>query len=110
MLARSRVRTPMFGRTTSRSERCEKAQWHRRWRARERRVLATAAPEDLEEHLTSQAHELSDPWHMSKDGRAYWPVSEQSEFAECLARNDTGLDAHERASRKRALLAKWMAK
>jgi hypothetical protein len=109
-MARSRIRTPMFGHTTSRSERREKAQWHRRWRARERRVLATAAPEDFEEHLTSLAREVSDPWHMSKDGHSYWPLSKQVDLAEYLANQGERLDSLDRSSRKKALLAKWMAK
>jgi hypothetical protein len=54
--------------------------------------------------------ESSDPWNMAKDGRSYWPLSEQIERAECLANQDERLDPRERSSRKKALLAKWMAK
>ncbi|MBK5962555.1 hypothetical protein CCR95_00105 [Thiocystis minor] len=109
-MARSRLHTPMFSHTTCRSERFDKTCWHRRWRAHERCALATASPEDFEEHLTCLAREASNPWNMGKDGRSYWPLSEQTERAECLANQDERLDPRERSSRKEALLAKWMAK
>lgn len=109
-MARSRIRTPLFGHTKCRSESREKALWHRRWRTRERRVLATATPEDFEEHLTLLARDVSDPWCMGKDGHSYWPLSKQAKLAEYLANQDDRLDSFQRLSFKAAMLAKWMTK
>ena len=87
----------------------DKQLWHQRWRAWERRSLASAAPQALGEHLTVLEHQVSNVWTMGKDGRTYWPVTNQVAVANRLAQ-EMGRNPQERESLKRRLMRKWMGK
>jgi hypothetical protein len=67
-MSRSRKHTPKGGITAAASEKDDKRQAHQRERRRVRVVLAVdPAPE-----LLPHRRELSDPWVMAKDGKAYY--------------------------------------
>lgn len=84
-MSRSRRKTPIFSYASSRSERFDKQQWHRRWRQQEKIALADASPEALADHLTVMEKEVSNAANMSKDGRFYWPLRDRTEMAEISA-------------------------
>jgi len=108
-MSRSRRKTPIFGHTTSRSERKDKQHWHQRWRVRERTALAGASLEDLSSHMTLHEKQVSDVWSMAKDGRFYWPIKSQIDMANLLV-NSKGRNQTEIASLKKRMLRKWMSK
>lgn len=100
IMSRSRRKRPFFGFTSCRSERADKKTWHPRWRARERTALASASPEGLEAHLPVLENQITNPWRMGKDGRAYYSRQSMTERAEWRA-------AHKgRTPEERALLEK----
>lgn len=66
-MSRSRRRTPKVGITTARSEKQDKLKAHRR----ERRGVKAALAKGAEEHELPHRREVSDPWKMAKDGKAY---------------------------------------
>jgi len=108
-MSRSRRRTPIHGHTTCRSEREDKKLWHQRWRTRERTLLTGAPPDALDAHLPLLEKQVSNPWTMGKDGRAYWSIKRQIVMAERIARR-IGRNPQECASLKKRLLRKWMSK
>jgi hypothetical protein len=108
-MSRTRRKTPIFGHTTSRSERKDKQHWHQRWRVRERTVLAGASLVDLSSHMTLHEKQVSDVWSMAKDGHSYWPIKCQIAFAHLLV-NGKGRNPTESASLKKRMLRKWMSK
>lgn len=108
-MSRSQRKTPITGHTNCRSERPDKMTWHQRWRSRERTLLATLSPENLDGHLPLKEHQISNVWSMGKDGRSYWPKSRQITVAERIARHK-GRNPQERAALKKRLLHKWMGK
>src|SRR5260363_315098 len=96
-MSRSRRKTLIFGHAICRSERKDKQLWHRRWRAGERTLLASASPEALSAHLPLSESQVSDVYWMGKDGRSYWPIARQVAMAK-------------RVALKKRLLRKWMGK
>lgn len=66
-MSRSRRRTPKVGITTARSEKQDKLQAHRD----ERRKVKVALAQGATEHELPHRREVSDPWLMAKDGKAY---------------------------------------
>ena len=106
-MSRSRRKTPIFGYTSSDSERQDKQIWHRRWRHNERQALATA--DDFDAHLTLLRDDVSSTWNMDKDGKHYWPAEQQAQAAEWTAARK-GRSPQERAAIKKRILRKWMAK
>ena len=107
-MSRSRRKTPIFGITTARSEREDKALWHGRWRAAERTVLAGMLPGCADAHMTTPARGVSDPWGMSKDGRRFWSLEQRTAAASRAAR--AGLSQAERAAIEIRALRRFMAK
>lgn len=67
-MSRSRRYTPIIGVGGAASEKAEKRQWHRRWRAKQRAQLAryTAG----QEVFSVDFREVSNPWSMAKDGKS----------------------------------------
>lgn len=108
-MSRSRRKIPIVGLTNCRSESQDKKIWHQRWRARERTALSSAASEHLSEYLPILENQVSSVWTMGKDGHSYWPVDRQDATADRIASNK-GCNPQERASLKKRLLHKWMAK
>ena len=108
-MSRSRQKTPIFGITTCRSERQDKKIWHQRWRARERTALTSASLDELEAYLPLFENEVSNVWSMGKDGRQYWPISNQIVIAEEIAQRK-GRNLKERLSLKMRELHKSMGK
>ncbi len=105
-MSRSRRKTLIFGIAHSSSEKQDKKIWHGRWRAQERRALASTTPEN---HLSTLEKEVSNVWAMAKDGHAYWSLKRQAATAERLAVR-MGRNQQERISLKMRLLRKWLAK
>ncbi|WP_321960058.1 hypothetical protein [Paraburkholderia sp. J7] len=108
-MSRSRRKTPIFGHTTSGSERDDKKRWHQRWRACERATLASASPEALAHHVTLLRNDSSNVWSMDKDGKSYWAFGRQALTADRIARK-MGRNPRERAALKQRLLRRWMSK
>jgi len=67
VMSHSRKKTPKGGITCARSEKQEKVANHRRERRRVHQLLA----DDPEVDLLPHTRELSDPWSMAKDGKAF---------------------------------------
>jgi hypothetical protein len=107
-MSRSRRKTPIFGITTARSERDDKALWHGRWRAAERMALAAVLPRDADTHMTTLARSVSDPWSMAKDGRRFWPLKQQKAAARSAA--SAGRSKVEREAFEVRTLRRFMAK
>ncbi|CAD6531790.1 hypothetical protein LMG27952_02622 [Paraburkholderia hiiakae] len=108
-MSRSRRTTPIFGHTTVESERGDKKRWHQRFRAHERATLASAAPDALADHVTLLRNEAGNVWSMGKDGKSWWAPGHRVLTAERIAR-ELGCTPRERATLKKRLLRRWMAK
>lgn len=106
-MSRSRRKTPIFGHTNADSERDDKRIWHGRMRSREHQALRLA--EDLDGHLTTVRDQVSSTWNMDKDGKAFWSEKSREETATLIAERHGKTD-RERATLKRRLKHKWMAK
>jgi len=110
-LSRSHRKSPFTANSTSKSERFDKQQWHSNWRAKERTALAIAAStstDSIEAHQTIPKNQVSSTWHMAKDGKSYWPISNRLKVAERIT--SPNLPAAERNAIKTRLLKKWSAK
>lgn len=108
-MSRSRRKTPIIGYTTCRSEKQDKQIWHRRWRARERTAMDSIAPESLDTFLPLLENQVSSVWAMGKDGKQYWPIKSQVQYAKQIAKYE-GHTPQERAALKQRQLHKWMGK
>ncbi|WP_038218618.1 hypothetical protein [Xenophilus azovorans] len=108
-MSRSRRKTPIFGIAQACSEKQDKAIWHRRLRAAERTILASAAPAELDGHIGTHMREVSNPWTMAKDGRRYWPTTRQRASAERSATR-CGQSPAERQLLQQRMLHKIMGK
>lgn len=106
-MSRSRKKTPIFGYTSAESERDDKRIWHGRARSRERQALHTV--EDFDAHLTTADDQASSTWEMDKDGKHFWSEKSREETAAWIAER-SGKTDRERATLKRRLMRKWMAK
>lgn len=84
-MSRSLRKTTIYGVTTCESEKVDKKIWHRRWRSKEHARLACATMEALESHLTLLEDQVSSSWDMGKDGRRYWPIKSQQQYAKHYA-------------------------
>ena len=71
-MSRSRKKVPYCGHTTARSEKKDKQIWHGQLRAAERTNLASARPEELENHVTAIPNDVMNEYDMAKDGKQYW--------------------------------------
>lgn len=80
-MSRSTRKTPIFGITTSASEKADKRIWHRRMRARSRTKLASTPTEGLDSFLPTHLYEVSQVWEMAKDGRRYAAPVEVARWA-----------------------------
>lgn len=65
-MSRSFRHTPIAGNTTARSEKLDKRDNHKRWRARVRQALFR------EDENMPHEREVSNPWSMAKDGKHWW--------------------------------------
>ena len=108
-MSRSRRKTPIFGHTTSRSERQDKQIWHQRWRAHERTALNSASPETLEAHMPVARNQVSDPWKMDKDGHSWSSIDQRIALAQWRASWKARSD-QERAAIETRVLRKLMSK
>ena len=81
-MSRSRRHTPITGITTARSEAFDKKIWHRAFRAKNRSWSYV----DSEGSPAPHVKESSDPWKMSKDGKASWHGMEARSFYAKLMR------------------------
>jgi hypothetical protein len=66
-MSRSRKKLPIVGNTVAKSEKQDKRQAHKAFRAKVRRVLS----KDPESDLLPEEREVSDPYLFSKDGKQY---------------------------------------
>lgn len=106
-MSRSRKKTPIFGYANADSEAQDKRIWHSRMRHRERQALHSAV--DFNAHLTTARDQVSSTWEMGKDGKHFWPEKSREEAASWIAER-SGKTDRERATLKRRLMRKWMAK
>lgn len=67
-MGKSYRKTPISGITCSESEKDDKKAWHRRHRRKEAEALRA---EDYDN--VPDIKEVSNPWTMAKDGKAYMP-------------------------------------
>jgi hypothetical protein len=70
-MSRSFRHTPKTGVTTARSERYDKRNWHRRYRAIQRSILSHRHL-DYDDMVMSLVCEICDVWDFAKDGKIYW--------------------------------------
>jgi len=84
-MSRSYRKTPAFPNTNCVSEADEKAIWHRRWRRKERIVLAGADADKLEAHQPTHRFQFSDPWLMPKDGKSMLTKTDLDRAADIIA-------------------------
>lgn len=108
-MSRSRRNTPIFGMSTCRSERQDKVLWHGRLRAQTRTAMTPRTADELLDHVLPEERHVSNVWAMAKDGRQWWPVSNQHRLARLLA-GRRGHTPTERTAIEQRLLHKWMAK
>jgi len=106
-MSRSYRKTPVMGHTKCHSEKFDKITWHKRWRTRERLKLSSI--NNLDDHITVDRREVSNPWSMGKDGKRYFSLSEQTRAAKEIA-NRYGKSSQERFAIKKRLLRQWMGK
>ena len=106
-MSRSRRKTPMFGYASADSEAADKRIWHSRMRSRERQALHSA--DNYDAHLTLLRDDVSSTWNMDKDGKHFWPEQSREETAAWIAER-RGKTDKERATIKRRLIRRWMAK
>jgi hypothetical protein len=71
-MSRSRRKTPITGVTTCRSERLDKIIWHRRFRARQRTIMRSFAPDVWDDKLPWKAAQIVNIWSMGKDGHIFY--------------------------------------
>jgi len=110
-MSRSHRKTPIFGITTAQSERRDKQHWHRRWRLQERMALRKLAPTELDTHIDTDARAAGNVWAMAKDGRQYWPSTEQMRWAEAQVQMHPYIHDPDQAKAVRMrLIRKVMAK
>lgn len=106
-MSRSYRKTPVMGHTGCHSESFDKSKWHKRWRSRERIKLYSVIY--LDDHITVDRREVSNPWSMGKDGKSYFSIEKQIIMAKELAKMN-GKNSQECSSIKKRLLHKWMGK
>lgn len=106
-MGRSYRKTPIMGHTKCHSENFDKITWHKRWRAQERLKLSSL--KNLEDHITVDRREVSNPWSMGKDGKQYFSLRKQARIAKKIA-NRYGKISQERSAIKKRLLRQWMGK
>lgn len=102
-MSRSIRKTPIYGIAAYVSEKVDKKIWHRRWRSKEHARLACSSVDELESHLTLVKDEVSCVWGMSKDGRRYWPVKSQQQYAQWYGRRHGKTQAEVQALEQRML-------
>ena len=108
-MSRSYQKMPIKSHTTCRSERLDKQIWHKRWRTKERIKLASLNLENLDDHLTTDRREVSNPWNMGKDGKHYFSKNKQMLLAKTIS-NRRGQNPRERSVLKKRLLYKSVGK
>ncbi len=106
-MSRSRRKHPIFGNANSDSEAQDKRIWHSRMRHRERQVLHSS--DDYDAHLTTVRDDVSNTWNMDKDGKSYFFEADREGTATWIAES-RGKTDRERATLKRRLMRRWMAK
>ena len=106
-MSRSRRKTPIFGYASADSEAHDKRIWHSRMRHRERQALHSA--DDYDAHLTVERNQISSTWEMAKDGKSYFSKADREETAARIA-DHRGKTDRERATIKRRLMRRWLAK
>ncbi len=78
-MSRSRRKKPIFGNTSSDSEKQDKVIYHRRFRRR----VADAIRESVQsgdEATFPVADEVGNQWRWDKDGKTYWGDAPESEM------------------------------
>ena len=106
-MSRSRRKHPIFANANADSEASDKRIWHSRMRHRERQALHSS--DDYDAHLTTTRDQVSSTWEMDKDGKHFWPEKSREEAASWIAER-SGKTDRERATLKRRLMRKWVAK
>ena len=96
--------------TNADSERRDKQQWHRRWRLHERMALRKLSPQALDTHLSTDAKAASNLWSMAKDGRQYWPVTKQMQWAYSQQHQSLSCDPEQRIAQCLKFTRRIMAK
>lgn len=108
-MSRSRKKTPIFGVTTSASEKRDKKAWHSALRSKERAALASSSAEELSERNSVTVRDLSSPWDMSKDGHVFSALTDIERRAEKTAK-DVAKTKAERDSLAKRIMHKALAK
>ena len=106
-MSRSRKKSPIFGNANADSEAQDKRIWHSRMRHRERQALHSS--DDYDAHLTTTRDQVSSTWNMAKDGKSYFFEADREGAASWISES-RGKTDRERATLKRRLMRKWMAK
>ena len=109
IMSRSLKKNPFFSHCGCPSEKKDKKSWHSRWRSRERQAFRKLSIETIDTHQTILRNQVSSTWMMSKDGRYYWPISEQNQIAQILAQKK-GKTQAELQKIKARLLHRWRGK
>lgn len=84
-MSRSKRKTPIMGYTTCRSEKQDKKLWHKCWRSKQKMALRSPHLLDLDEISPILENEVSNVWAMGKDGKRYFALSLQKDWAEFFA-------------------------
>ena len=108
-MSRSRKKTPIFGMTTSDSEKQDKKAWHSALRSKERAALASSSAEELSERNPVTVRDVSSPWDMSKDGHAFRALTDIEKHAEETAKAVAQTKAEQAVLAKR-IMRKTLAK
>ena len=109
IMSRSLKKNPFFSHCGCPSEKKDKKSWHSRWRSRERQAFRKLSTETLDSHQTILINQVSSTWMMGKDGRYYWPISEQNQTAQMLAQRKGGTQSKLQKIKAR-ILHRWRGK
>jgi len=108
-MSKSMKKNPFFSYAGCHSEKKDKKSWHSRWRSHERQAFRKLSIETIDTHQTILRNQVSSTWMMGKDGRYYWPISEQNQIAQILAQRK-GKTQAELQKIKARLLHRWRGK
>ena len=80
-MSRSVRKTPVFGHTTSTSEKDDKKEWHSAFRSKSKQHLNVAVMDDegLEGFIDITVQDASDTWDFAKDGKQFFIATDIEE-------------------------------
>ena len=78
-MSRSRRKKPIFGNTTSDSEKRDKVIYHRRYRRRVENAIRESL-QSGDEATFPHPDEVGDTWTWNKDGKTYWKDAKKEDL------------------------------